>query len=66
MARIKEIVVDALNPPALARFWAAVLDDYAVRPYGEKDLADLASRGSRPRPIRQWRSMDRDRRCSFS
>ncbi len=48
MARIKEIVVDSLNPPALARFWAAVLDDYEVRPYGEKDLADLASRGLTP------------------
>jgi len=48
MARIKEIVVDALNPSALARFWGAVLDDYAVRPYGDKDLADLASRGLAP------------------
>ena len=48
MARIKEIVVDALNPSALARFWGAVLDDYAVRPYGDKDLADLASRGLTP------------------
>ena len=48
MARIKEIVVDALNPSALARFWGAVLDDYAVRPYGEKDLGDLASRGLTP------------------
>ncbi len=48
MARIKEIVVDALNPPALAHFWAAALDDYAVRPYGEKDLADLASCGLTP------------------
>jgi len=48
VARIKEIVVDALNPPALARFWAAALDDYAVRPYSAKDLADLASRGLTP------------------
>jgi Glyoxalase-like domain len=48
MARIKEIVVDALNPAGLARFWAAVLDDYAVRPYGERDLAKLASRGLTP------------------
>jgi hypothetical protein len=48
MARIKEIVVDALYPSALARFWAAALDDYAVRPYGEKDLADLAARGLTP------------------
>ena len=48
MARIKEIVVDALDPPALARFWASVLDDYAVRPYHAADLADLASRGLTP------------------
>ena len=48
MARIKEIVVDALNPPAQARFWAAALDDYSVRPYSAKDLADLASRGLTP------------------
>lgn len=48
MARIKEIVVDALNPLALARFWAAVLDDYDVRPYGSADIADLARRGLTP------------------
>ncbi len=48
MARIKEIVVDALHPAALARFWAAALDDYALRPYTAKDLTDLASRGLTP------------------
>jgi hypothetical protein len=48
MARIKEIVVDALDPPALARFWASALDDYAVRPYDATDLADLARRGLTP------------------
>ena len=48
MARIKEIVVDARDPPALARFWAAVLDDYDVRPYDAAELAALASRGLTP------------------
>lgn len=48
VARIKEIVVDALNPAKLARFWAAALDEYAVRPYTAADLTDLASRGLTP------------------
>jgi hypothetical protein len=48
MARIEEIVVDALNPSALARFWATVLDDYDVRPYDAAEIADLASRGLTP------------------
>jgi len=48
MARIKEIVIDALNPAALARFWAAVLDDYAVRPYDAAEIARLAARGYTP------------------
>jgi hypothetical protein len=33
MARIREIVIDALDPAALARFWAAALEDYARRAY---------------------------------
>ena len=48
MARIKEIVIDALNPAALARFWAAVLDDYALRPYDAAEIARLAARGYTP------------------
>lgn len=48
MARIKEIVIDALEPAALARFWAAVLDDYAVRPYDAAEIARLAARGYTP------------------
>ena len=48
MARIKEIVIDALNPPALARFWASVLDGYSVRPYDAAELARLASFGLTP------------------
>ena len=45
MAQIKEIVIDALNPQALARFWAEVLDDYAIRPYDDEELARLAEQG---------------------
>ncbi len=42
MARLKEIVVDAAHPAVLARFWAAALDDYALRPYDAAEIARLA------------------------
>jgi hypothetical protein len=29
MARLKEIVIDARHPAALARFWAHAIDGYA-------------------------------------
>ena len=48
MARLKEIVVDALHPAALARFWAAALDGYAVRPYDADEIARLARLGLTP------------------
>lgn len=48
MARIREIVIDSLDPPALARFWAAALDGYAVRPYDEAEIARLAAKGRTP------------------
>ncbi len=48
MASIREIVIDSLDPPALARFWAAALDGYAVRPYDEAEIARLASIGRAP------------------
>ena len=48
MARIHEIVIDSLDPPALARFWAAVLDDYTLRPYDDAEIARLASIGRTP------------------
>jgi hypothetical protein len=48
MARLKEIVVDALQPPELARFWAAALDGYAVRPYDADEIARLARMGLTP------------------
>jgi hypothetical protein len=48
VARIREIVIDSLAPPKLARFWAAALDGYAVRPYDEAEIARLASIGRTP------------------
>jgi hypothetical protein len=43
VARIRDIVIDALDPPGLAAFWAAALDGYAVRPYDDAEIAQLAS-----------------------
>lgn len=45
MARIREIVIDAVKPAALARFWAAALDGYSVRPYDAAEIARLAAIG---------------------
>ena len=46
--QIHEIVIDALDPPALARFWAAALHGYVVRPYDEAEVARLAAMGRTP------------------
>lgn len=48
MGRLREIVFDAEHPAALARFWAAVLEGYAVRPYDEDEIARLAALGYTP------------------
>ena len=48
MARIKEIVVDARHPAALAKFWAAALTDYCIRPYDDAEIARLAGMGLTP------------------
>ena len=45
MARIHDIVFDCAHPASLARFWAAVVDDYQVAPYDEAELARLRSKG---------------------
>ena len=45
MAYVHEIVVDCRHPASLARFWAAVLDDYAIAPYDEAELARLRGLG---------------------
>jgi len=48
LARIRDIVFDAQRPAALARFWAAALDGYVVRPYDDAELARLAAKGRSP------------------
>ena len=45
MARLKEIVFDSLYPASLARFWAAALEGYDVRPYDDEEIARLAALG---------------------
>lgn len=45
MAEIADIVVDCAHPAPLARFWAQVLDGYAVAPYDEEELARLRANG---------------------
>jgi hypothetical protein len=45
MAALKDIVVDCARPASLARFWAAVLEDYQVAPYDEAELARLRADG---------------------
>lgn len=45
MASLADIVFDCAHPASLARFWAAVLDDYAVAPYDDAELARLAANG---------------------
>lgn len=45
MARIRDIVVDCARPAPLARFWVAVLEDYAIAPYSEEDLEHLRAQG---------------------
>lgn len=48
MAALREIVIDCRNAPALARFWAGVLDGYDVLPYDEDEIARLAALGLTP------------------
>ncbi|MFI6320262.1 VOC family protein [Nonomuraea sp. NPDC050556] len=45
MARLHDIVFDCRHPASLARFWASVLDGYAVAPYDEAELARLRANG---------------------
>ncbi len=48
MGKLREIVFDCERPALLARFWAAVLDGYEVRPYDEAEIARLKARGLTP------------------
>jgi Glyoxalase-like domain len=45
MARLHDVVVDCRHPAAVARFWAAALDGYAVAPYDEAELDRLRAEG---------------------
>ena len=45
MATMKDVVIDCAHPASLARFWAEVLDGYAVAPYDEAELERLQSMG---------------------
>ena len=48
MGRLKEIVFDCRHAAPLARFWAALLDDYDVRAYDDEEIARLAALGLTP------------------
>lgn len=48
MGRLREIVFDCRSAPALARFWAAALDGYAVRAYDRAEIDRLAALGLTP------------------
>lgn len=43
-----QIVVDCRHPAALARFWAAALDEFEVLPYDDDEIARLAELGLTP------------------
>ena len=45
MATLRDIVLDCRHPASLARFWAKVLDGYAVAPYDDEAMAHLRSNG---------------------
>jgi hypothetical protein len=48
MATTKDVVFDCRNAATLARFWAAVLDDFEVRPYDDDEIERLAAQGLTP------------------
>jgi hypothetical protein len=48
MGTIREIVFDCESAPKLARFWAEILDGYAVRPYDQTEIDRLAGLGLTP------------------
>ncbi len=48
MGRLRDIDIDADHPAALARFWAAALDGYAILPYDDTEIARLAALGLTP------------------
>jgi hypothetical protein len=47
-ARLTQIVFDCRHAAPLARFWAALLEGYAVRAYDDEEIARLAALGLTP------------------
>ncbi len=45
---LKEIVFDCTRAAPLARFWAGLLEGYAVRAYDDEEIARLAGLGLTP------------------
>lgn len=48
MGVLRQLVVDCERPAALARFWEAALDGFAVRAYDDDEMRRLASLGFTP------------------
>jgi hypothetical protein len=48
VAALQEVVFDCEQAPRLARFWAAALDGYDVRPYDDPEMQRLAALGLTP------------------
>jgi hypothetical protein len=48
MAVLTAVVVDCHEPPERARFWAGVVQGYAVRAYDDAEVSQLASLGFSP------------------
>jgi len=48
MAKVRDIVIDAVHPASLARFWAGALEGYDVRAHDDAEIARLASLGFTP------------------
>ena len=48
MSRIRDIVICCTSAHTLARFWAAALDGYQIRPYDDAEIARLAALGFTP------------------
>jgi hypothetical protein len=45
VAHLEDLVIDCAHPASLARFWAEVLDGYAVAPYDDAELERLRAMG---------------------
>ena len=48
VGKVREVVFDCERAPSLARFWAAALDGYEVRPYDDAEVQRLAQLGLTP------------------